>query len=65
MANKKIAVKEIAAEETAAKEKLQEIQTLLKDLDCDLRLLTKKIDALCHNPLRPGPGNGPKQPPPE
>jgi len=62
VANKKVAAKELAGEETAAKEKLQEIQTLLKDLDCDLRLLTKKIEALCHDPLRPSP-NPP--PPPE
>ena len=61
MANKKVAAKKFAGEETAAKEKLREIQTLLKDLDCDLRLLTKKIDGLCHNPLRPSPD----PPPPE
>ena len=61
MANKKIAPKKIAAKESAATEKLHEIQTLLKDLDCDLRQLTKKIDALCHNPLRPSPD----PPPPE
>ncbi len=61
MANKKVAAKKFAGEKTAAKEKLQEIQTLLKDLDCDLRQLTKKIEALCHNPLRPSPD----PPPPE
>ena len=52
---KKIVAKKITPKDKF-EEDFKEVQALLKDLRLDLERVTKRINGLCHIPLRPGAG---------